>query len=74
MDNKVVSEVEDNSMIESSTISESNSSDCTEILEGSPRLSPLTSSLNQNLTLEEVNNHSPENMGIEDTWYSLNTT
>lgn len=68
MDNTVV--LEDNSMIRSSAISESNYSDTTEILEVSPRLSPLTSSLDQNLTLEENSLFSAENsMGIENTWY-----
>ena len=73
MDNKVVSEVEDNSMIGSSGISEFSYSDTTEILEVSPRLSPLTSSLDQNLTLQEENPLAAENsMGIENTWYDLN--
>lgn len=62
MDNKVVSEIEDNSMIESSEIPE--------LFGASPRLSPLTSSLDQNLTLHEDNLLSVDNiMGIENTWY-----
>ncbi|XP_043480258.1 uncharacterized protein LOC122509966 isoform X1 [Leptopilina heterotoma] len=66
MDNKVVSEIEDNSMIESSEISE--------LFGASPRLSPLTSSLDQNLTLHEDNLLSVDNiMGIENTWAESNT-
>lgn len=69
MDNKVVSEVEDNSMTESSEIVELYYSDRTEIIGASPRLSPLTSSLDQNLTIQEDNLLSVDNsMGIENTW------
>jgi len=70
MDNKVdVSEVEDISMIGTGIFHLPDVPEISEVLE-STGLSPLTSSLDQTLTLQEDKTLSCEvNMGIEDTWY-----
>lgn len=71
MDNKVnVSEVENISMIGSSEIFYlPEVAEISEVLD-STGLSPLTSSLDHTLTLQEDKLLSSEvNMGIEDTWY-----
>jgi len=71
MDNKVdVSEIENISMIGTSEIFHlPDVPEISEVLE-STGLSPLTSSLDQALTLQEDKALSSEvNMGIEDTWY-----
>lgn len=72
MDNKVdVSEIENISMIGTSEIFHlPDVPEISEVLE-STGLSPLTSSLDQALTLQEDKALSAEvNMGIEDTWYN----
>ncbi|KAM0731930.1 Ubiquitin carboxyl-terminal hydrolase 32 [Formica fusca] len=76
MDNKVdVSEVEDISMIGTSGIFHlPDVPEISEVLE-STGLSPLTSSLDQALTLQEDKTLSSEvNMGIEDTWTEANSS
>lgn len=72
MDNKVdVSEVENISMIGTSGIFHlPDVPEISDVLE-STGLSPLTSSLDQALTLQEEKTLSEVNMGIEDTWYNL---
>lgn len=64
-----VSEVEDISMIGTGSFHLPDVPEISEVLE-STGLSPLTSSLDQTLTLQEDKALSSEvNMGIEDTWY-----
>lgn len=71
MDNKVdVSQVEDISMIGTGIFHLPDVPEISEVLESTTGLSPLTSSLDQTLTLQEDKVLSSEvNMGIEDTWY-----